>query len=225
MDVNILYINLAYRTDRDRALRKNLEKYGFDKKKVHRIDAVLNTQCGHIGCGESHIKAINLAIANKWDKVLILEDDFLFERPTRVVKTTLENLDAIKWDVVLLAAGFKIVNSCSYSFLKRVKSCTTTSGYIVKSHYYKTLLKNFEDAVRIMKNELNEHLKKLKLTKSPFTKLNYCTAIDQYWDLLQKKDVFYLCDPVLGEQYGGYSDNNCTIEYQTKMMFESKSKK
>jgi GR25 family glycosyltransferase involved in LPS biosynthesis len=224
-NIHILYINLAYRTDRNKSIKQNLEKYGFDMKKVHRVDAVLNQQCGHIGCGESHVKALKLAIENKWDKVLILEDDFVFDRPLEKVWETFEKLDNIKWDVVLLADGHKVVEQCEHPFLKRIKSCTTASGYIIKKHYYETLLKNFEDAVKIMNSELVNHILLLKKHNTAFTKLNYCTAIDQHWFSLQKKDIFYLCDPTLGSQNCGYSDNNCSVEHQQNMIAKMKNLK
>jgi GR25 family glycosyltransferase involved in LPS biosynthesis len=222
-DINVLYINLAYRLDRNRSIRHNLEKYGFDMKKVHRIDAVLNSQCGHIGCGNSHIIAIKMAIEKGWDKVLVLEDDFVFDQPVHHVERVFKSLDPIKWDVILLADGHKNVKPCEYSFLKRVIRCTTTSGYIIRKHYYETLLKNFEDAVCIMNKQLQDHIQKEISQNKPITKLNYCSAIDQHWWILQSKDTFYLCSPTLGSQKCGYSDNNCSFDHQKNMIEKSKN--
>jgi hypothetical protein len=47
---SIVYINLTHRSDRKKSILKNLSDYGFDMSKVQRVDAVLNTMCGHIGC-------------------------------------------------------------------------------------------------------------------------------------------------------------------------------
>lgn len=210
----IIYINLEYRTDRKISILSTIEKAGFDMKKVHRIDAVLNEMCGHIGCGESHIKALQYAIKNNLNCTLILEDDFVFTKTKDEIQKTIAELEKINWDCVLLAQGHKSVYDCEYSFLKRVKYCTTTSGYIVKRPYFETLLNNFTQSVETMKKEYSNHVKKCIENKEPIVKLNYVSAIDQYWRKLQVKDIFYLCQPVLGEQIGGYSDNNCSLNHQ-----------
>ena len=212
----IVYINLLHRTDRNASILKILSEYEFDESKIHRIDAVLNTMCGHIGCGESHIKALELAIKNNWDETLILEDDFIFIQPVDVVKKTLSDLQSVPYDVVLLAEGHKNVKQSDYSFLNKIISCSTCSGYIIKRHYYETLLNNFRESVRTMNTELLNHIKKCTQKRVPITKLHYCSAIDQYWFRLQQKDTFYLLSPCLGTQDCGYSDNNCSPEYQNE---------
>ena len=213
---SIVYINLTHRSDRKKSILKNLSDYGFDMSKVQRVDAVLNTMCGHIGCGESHIKAIEMAIKNNWKETLVLEDDFVFIQPVNVVKKMLDDLRSVNYDVVLLAEGYKKIQNSDYPFLKKIITCTTASGYIVKRHYYETLLNNFTESVKVMKNELKQHVEKCKQLKIIVSKLNYCSAIDQYWFSLQQKDIFYITNPVIGDQNCGYSDNNCSYEYQQK---------
>lgn len=215
---SIVYINLAHRSDRNGSLLKNLSSYGFDMTRVHRIDAVLNTMCGHIGCGESHVKAIELAIKNNWEETLFLEDDFIFTQPLDVVKKMLHNLRDIEYDVVLLAEGHKNLKESNYPFLKKIISCTTASGYIVRRHYYKTLLDNFKESVEVMKNELKQHIENCAQQQIPVSKLNYCSAIDQYWFPLQQRDTFYVTNPILGCQDCSYSDNNCSYEHQKNII-------
>ncbi len=100
--------------------------------------------------------------------------------------------------------------------------CTTTSGYIVKRHYYETLLNNFKESVEVMKNELKQHIQNCEQQNIPVRKLKNCSAIDRYWFPLQRRDTFYITNPVIGKQSCGYSDNNCSHEYQ-KMMMEKSS--
>ena len=66
-----------------------------------------------------------------------------------------------------------------------------------------------------MENELNNHI-----NNNGINKLNYCTAIDQHWNILQGKDNFYVANPVLGTQRNSWSDNNCSIEFQTSKINE-----
>ncbi len=211
----ILYINLDYRTDRNEKIHNELKKMNVDFNKVKRVDAVLEKQCGHLGCGKSHIKCLEMAIVNNWDNVLILEDDFMFTESLANVNKGFTQIKKLEWDVILLAIGHNKIVDSSYPFLSKIISATTTSGYIVRKHYYATLLANFKEAVSIMEGEVEKHIAKCIKEDKPVTKLNYCRAIDQHWHSLQKKNIFYSFKPVLGNQGNNiYSDNNCSAEHQ-----------
>ena len=212
----ILYINLEHRKDRDKSILNEIGNK-LSNKPVYRIDAVLEPLCGHIGCGKSHIKALELAIQNGWQSVLVLEDDFVFTGDYKGEKdfTKIDNID---WDVMLLARGHCCNKDSLYDFLKRAHRATTTSGYIVKQHYYSTLLDNFRESVVKMEAELKKHSENCISQNVPVTKLNYCSAIDQHWFSLQEKDSFYMFDPPIGTQGNYWSDNNCSYEHQIKFI-------
>lgn len=78
----IYCINLAERTDRWEQCLKNFEKY--DIKNYERVDGIRingdlpQKRKGQIGCSLSYASSINKAIQNKYNNVLILEDDFKF---------------------------------------------------------------------------------------------------------------------------------------------------
>lgn len=155
--------------------------------------------------------------------MLILEDDFVFTVKKHQVVDLLKKIAPVSWDVVMFASVHKKLTDTSYPFLKRVIKGTTASGYIVRKHYYKTLLNNFRQAIVEMKNELLVHIDNCCKNNVPVTKLHVCSAIDQYWFSLQAKDIFYLIEPSIGEQdYELYSDNNCSPEYQKEQIKKSK---
>lgn len=222
----ILYINLAHREDRRIQIGEQMQKIGWDPKNVIRVEGVLEKMCGHLGCGKSHVKALELAIKNDWDSVLILEDDFVFNDwvNKETFKSFIENLYTVNWDVTILARGHHEVKKSEYEWLERVITCTTTSGYIVKKHYYKKLLNVFSESVKQVTKELKEHTAKCKKDKVPVSKLDYCSAIDQYWFGLQSTDTFYLFKSDMGRQES-WSDNNCSIEHQAGMIEEYKANK
>jgi hypothetical protein len=213
----ILYINLEYRTDRKAHVLKELEKLEFITTNIYRIDACLEKWCGHLGCGKSHVKALELAVANEWNSVLIVEDDVGFVNHL----SKLKEINDINWDVMMLGYGYHNLHETKYSFLKKVEGATTAHAYIVRKHYYQTLLNNFKDAVNIMAKELHVHLEKNK--ENP-TKLHYCSAIDQYWGSLQRRDIFYTFEPILAQQGDLASDNNCEPHHQENLMNELISK-
>jgi len=213
----IIYINLAHRKDRKQSILQEIEKVESSKKvQVHRIDAVLEPLCGHIGCGKSHILALELAIKNNWSSVLILEDDFVFTE--HYTKESFTKIKDLEWDVVLLAKGHDNSKESQYDFLRRANRTTTTSGYIVRQHYYSTLLENFKQSVITMEKEFHTHSEQCHSEKIPVTKLMYCSAIDQHWFSLQEKDTFYIFNPPIGIQGCLWSDNNCSIETQRTML-------
>jgi hypothetical protein len=209
----IVYINLEYRTDRKNHVLQELKKLACISTNIHRIDAVLEKWCGHLGCGKSHVKALELAILHQWDSVLIVEDDVAFDGDLSKIHT----VKHIPWDVMMLGYGHHSLRDCEYNFLKRVNRATCTHAYIVRKHYYETLLANFTSAVATMEIELEKHMEQNKHTPK---KMHYCSAIDQTWDSLQSKDIFYTFQPVLATQSGLVSDSNCEIQYQEHLMKE-----
>jgi GR25 family glycosyltransferase involved in LPS biosynthesis len=207
--MNVIYINLKHRIDRKKSIIKEIEKINGIP---HLIDAVLNTKCGHIGCGESHILALEYAIQHNFEHVMILEDDFVW------IDTDFSKCMPIPWDVLLLSKAHHWNKPSEYDFLERACHATTTSGYIIRRHYYSTLLENFKESVEKMKVELKRHEENCIKENKPFTKLNYCSAIDQNWSSLQDKDIFYMFP--IGKQGSFWSDNNCLEEQQFNEIYK-----
>jgi len=153
----ILYINLDHREDRKNGILRQIQRLGFNPDKVIRIPAVYDKMCGHIGCGKSHIKALEYAIQNDFKRIMILEDDFNFDITRERFDDYLTQAENMQWDVLLLALGHNSLQEKEGN-LRKVNSCTTTSGYIVQQHYYETLLSNFAESVEIMLKQLDSHI-------------------------------------------------------------------
>ena len=192
----IIYINLDNRPDRKLKIDKVIEQSKFKNYSIHRIQGTLNNNCGHIGCAYSHVNALKYAKENNFNSVMILEDDFefineniLFEIPKH-------------FDVFMLASVYyETIPLNSDSLFHKVKYATTTSGYIVKKHYYNTLIKCFEEAIENMEKQLQEFQKIYPLKKMYETNF----AIDQHWFSLQRKDIFLISIPNIGTQRNSIS--------------------
>ena len=162
------------------------------------------SMCGHIGCGQAHINALTLVKQKGWEKVMILEDDFYFKINLEDINNFIHNSDKVKWDVLLLSAGHITVVE-SPDPIKRVLSCTTTVGYIVKQMYIQNLLDKFNESLSKMNVQLQDHI--IKHEGKPVPKLIHGVyAIDMAWKELQAKDTFLISDPVAGGQ-GKYSSD------------------
>ena len=75
----VVYINLARRADRRAQVMRELESLRIPEDQVTRIEAVDAAATGEkasVCCCRSHIAALECAMQNGWDEVLILEDDF-----------------------------------------------------------------------------------------------------------------------------------------------------
>jgi GR25 family glycosyltransferase involved in LPS biosynthesis len=184
------YINLQSRTDRNIHVMKQLSLLGLDNV-IHRFNAIQTTN-GAIGCSISHLKCLQYAKKNNWPHILIIEDDIKFLKPD-LFKNQLNGFFRRnkEWDVVLLAGNNtgKIIRNDEFSV--QVTRCQTTTGYLVKSHYYDTFIENIKEGLS-------------KLIKQPFNKKFF--AIDKYWFRLQQTDKWYLIIPLTVVQREDYSD-------------------
>jgi glycosyl transferase family 25 len=186
------YINLDHRTDRKRHMESQLE-YIRMAGNITRFNAIKNAN-GRIGCSLSHLKCIQLAKEANWESVMILEDDILFLLPSEFI----ENANGFfsnknnKWDVLLLAGNNLPPFTTNADGLSiRVTHCQTTTGYVVKRHYYDTLISNIKEGIAKLMREPEHH---------------YYFAIDKYWLQLQKQDRWMLLIPIIVVQKPDYSD-------------------
>lgn len=195
------YINLINRTDRKSYIERELEKVGI---KAERFNAI-KLQNGAIGCSMSHLKILQTAKQNGWDHVIICEDDIQFLEPAVFVNqmnSFLKN-HTKDWDVVLLAGNNmppynKIDNTCVQVF-----HCQTTTGYMVKSHYFDILINNYKEGIKKLIAEPQKHI---------------FFAIDKYWIQLQQSGKWYLIIPLTVVQKVDYSDIEKRMTNYKKVM-------
>ena len=183
----IMYINLDYRTDRKNEIEN--EFFKFDIKNYERFPAIKNIR-GALGCTKSHLAIIKNAREKGYKNILILEDDFEFIVDKKLFYDQINKLFQINFDVCLLAYNTPNLYDSEFPFLYKIKDAQTTSGYIVNSHYYDTLIKQWEYAVEMFEKTGNEFL----------------YTCDQSWKILQGKNNWYCFKIRIGKQRKSYSD-------------------
>jgi glycosyl transferase family 25 len=182
------FINLDSRPDRKQHVEGQMSLLGI---RAERFKAIKLTN-GAIGCSMSHIKLLEMAKANNWPHILIVEDDILFTKPSIFIEQLNRFLSGHKdFDVALFAGNnmppYTVVdNSCV-----RVSKCQTTTGYLVQRHYYDTLIANYKAGVGLLMREPHNHR---------------LYAIDKYWFHLQAIHKWYLITPLTVVQREDYSD-------------------
>jgi len=186
--MKVYYINLKTRLDRNANAIKELSSVDFD---FERFEAIYCSD-GRLGCSLSHLAVLELAKRNKLPEVVICEDDICFKNPELFKKQMKCFLKSQKsWDVLLLGGNVVRPFTIDSPYAMKVSHCQTTTGYIVKSHYYDTLIQNIREGIK-------------NLLQHPEKHFDY--AIDKYWIQLQKKDEWYVIYPLLVSQISGYSD-------------------
>ena len=200
----ILYINLEHRVDRKSHVENQLKQIGLVGERFNAI----KLKNGRVGCTMSHIKCLEIAIKRNWDHVFICEDDILFLKP-EMFKENLNkflNNKSINWDVLLIAGNNIPPHTKINDYCVKISKCRTTTGYIVKRHYFKTLLNNFRKGIIKLRNNSINHLE---------------FAIDTYWNSLQRKDNWYLIIPLSVIQLDGYSDiEGKNVNYYKHLMLD-----
>ncbi len=197
---NIFYINLKERVDRKESVEIELDKFGWE---YTRFEAV-KTKSGRVGCSMSHLKLLKMAKEKKLPYIVIVEDDIQFKY-VELFKKLFDNFmnSNLEYDVFLLAGNLRRpAVKVSPNIVKVYKSFTTT-GYIVKEHYYDKMINNINEGInKLLKNENNGY-----------------NAIDTYLMKLQSLDKWYISYPRTVTQRPDYSDiENKQVNYDKVML-------
>jgi glycosyl transferase family 25 len=197
------YINLASRPDRKQHVEEQLISIGIEN--FERFNAI-KLENGALGCSMSHLKCLEIAKKEGWSHVMIVEDDILFLNPELFTSQLNKFLSKhSSWNVILIAGNnippYKAIDDTCI----RVKTCQTTTGYLINSHYYDILIHNIREGIQ-------------KLMAFPEKHVLY--AIDKYWFQLQERDKWYLIIPLSVTQREDYSNIEKRATNYTPVMLD-----
>lgn len=181
------YINLDIRKEKDIITRQELKKLGI--KKPNRFSAIVH-DIPLVGCARSHMECIYKAKSLGWDYVILFEDDIKIESNKKLIQKVNK---FIKYDFDVLYLGcWNYVKPISVEKdISKVVKAVCNHAYIVKAHYYDTLIKNLSDGIKLKLSDPNNG--------------NY--NIDEYNHILQQRDRWYCITPIHITQRDGWSDN------------------
>lgn len=188
----ILYINLENKKDRNEYILEQLKKYGVNDDKIYRINAHYTPGNGHLGCAKSHLDAVQYAIDNNLENVIVFEDDFTFSPSPEETKDLFDKffnqVGKEEWNIVLLSHTQGQTTNTDYPFIQKITGAQDGAGYIVNKKYFETLKNSFMKSVNNMKQE-----KTNEINFEPY-------AIDQVWKEKQLTDNWMVLNPLLGKQ-------------------------
>lgn len=221
-----LYINLDSRPDRNTQFLTQITQLREEVRQQWG-DAVANvmhcerfsarkTSDGAIGCTLSHIACLELARQRGWPHVAVLEDDILFLHPARVVAKLKHYAEHISpdtdWDVLILGGNvvppYGVLPAATgvSEDVVRLTEVQTTTGYVVRSHYYATLIANMREGLAL-------------LMRHPGSRRDF--AVDVYWKRLQLGDRWYMVWPPSVSQQEGYSDIEARLTNYDHLMLDA----
>jgi glycosyl transferase, family 25 len=191
----IIYINLDCREDRNREIQEEFKRLQIPEDKIIRFSAIRHESEGAIGCSQSHIAVLKMAIENNWKNYMVLEDDFNFIPDAEFIDKVFDHFftqfPGDSWDMLNLARGFhQDFKDTHVKYVQKVYDVSTTSGFLVNSHFYNTLLPNFIKGF--------EHL-----CREPKNHPMYC--VDRYWNRIMALSNWYITNPSVGYQRTGHS--------------------
>lgn len=133
----IFCINLDRRPDRWRHAKEQMDLYGL--KKVERFSGhdqvrINGTVNGNAGCTNSHRALLEIIAYHKWDKVLVLEDDFQI-RDRRFHQLFKDMIGEVPGDWDMLYLGGHYANAPQYRHSPHVikfARMKTTSSYAIR---------------------------------------------------------------------------------------------
>jgi hypothetical protein len=189
----VVYINLDKRTDRRTEIEAVLDSLNIPAEKRHRFPAIYNGS-GWVGCTQSHHAVIQMAKERGWNRVWVLEDDWMPTVSPADLEVHFQQIlgsSGPPFDVLMVASYVQASEAVpGWDQVRRGLNIQTASSYIVAAHYYDTLLKNLGEAV-----------------SGAFRGGNHWDFInDQYWKRLQPQGQWLYFSPALGKQRPGHSD-------------------
>jgi hypothetical protein len=186
--VHIFFINLEHRQDRRDQITAHLAEYGMNNI-AERFPAIAHPFAA-LGCIQAHVACLKLAKDRGYPCTFILEDDFEWLCSPEECRDYMNKLPA-EFDVFLLTP--KIIRGeilPEEPLWIRVREAQNACGYIVRQHYYETLIRLFEYSAHFLEQTLVHH--------------KYAT--DQIWKRLQAADRWYCFMRRVAHQRAGWSD-------------------
>jgi GR25 family glycosyltransferase involved in LPS biosynthesis len=193
-------INLKKREDRLHNFIEQVNNYDLGKFKIFEaVDGSLmadnypNLSRGNVGLLHSGIQIIEEAIKNNYEKILIIEDDCVFNENVKDIDVYFEHLPS-DWDMVYFGGNHNIHMHTQKPIIINDKVVKLHSTYATH-------------CVGLSKNIFSIVLEALKTFNAP---------IDVKYQQLQSNHNVYCFNPLIATQMVGFSDiENKDVDYST----------
>jgi GR25 family glycosyltransferase involved in LPS biosynthesis len=158
------YINLDYKTERNKKIKQELEKYNLQYL-VERVSAVAafneTVKCEYgsddwkrcvDGCTQSHLKIINEAKVKNYKRILIFEDDIYFynggfTHSIDIIESAIDEIKDKDWEILYLGGSLldQYVTQVGRHLIK-VDGMNTSHAFILNHTAYDILINKYHYA-------------------------------------------------------------------------------
>lgn len=200
-------INLSERTDR--LEQSNNEFFINNINGIERFDAIKILEDSENGwkirgCTHSHLKLLNLQVKNKWEKMILFEDDFYFNicdnGSNFEINKFLKNIENLDFDLLFLGATLLSESDYINDFILKPKKFVQTTVYISSLRLAEFVTKNF--------NYLNKN------------SLVYGEQIDSYYSILSEKKHWKNNEYLMQKE--GITNHNLKIYFSYPIIFNQR---
>lgn len=143
----VYYINYEHRNNRVAHINDVLSNLDVDPEKVKRIEGVYVKGNETMSYIKSQLVALKDAAKNRYNNVLILEDDFIAYNDFVFIDSVNDlfqsNLD---WDIISMCDNVTS-NECEYNFLVKIEEANNRSAYAINKSSIKTVIEYFNELV------------------------------------------------------------------------------
>jgi glycosyl transferase family 25 len=149
-----IFINLEKRPDRRREVLQELQKLGVPDNKIFRINAVQGSDAcpAYSACTKSHLLAVKLAIDKSFNRVCILEDDFILHiSPTEFNRSVGRAFTILgkNFDLLYLSMTPHVIKvHPKMSNLHKITSSLGTGAMIMNKSFLKKMKSIYEEALK-----------------------------------------------------------------------------
>jgi len=192
----IFYINLNHREDRKKETEDEFNKINLPLDKVTRIEAYYDELNGIRACAQSHANALDLAINQNLNNVLIIEDDCTFIKSRDEIDNYINQFFSKfknQWDVFFLATWPLYTQKIPLKNYTRILFSIRATAYLVNKYYMPILRDFYLDRVKDMEKDL-------------FYTFSGPKSLDRKWHKLQIKDRWFSGLFPVALQRASYSD-------------------
>lgn len=177
-------IHFDARTDRGAIMAKFFQEGRIPPEKITQFPAIYHT-VGAVGATKSHISVLELAKRRGWKNVVILEDDIQWIDPIDTLYPQFETIQFQSWDVCMLGGGYLEIKPPN-----RITTAISAYSYMVRSHYYDTLLSNFREGLRRRLDKPGRQPPFISFAYSEAVRTDGKYALDIFWIRLQRQDTW-----------------------------------
>lgn len=186
----IFYINLDRRVDRNKEIVEELKKFNIDAERFSAVDSeIINVPSswtgnkGSYACLQSHLEILKLSKKMNYKRILILEDDVVFNDNLNNIFSLYFNEVPENWDLLYLSGNHN--QHCGYN-VDKVSEHIIKCNMTYSTHSYAIDSKIYDYIIEI-----------LNIGDKP---------IDVIYSDVQKVKDCYSFYPGLSSQRNGYSD-------------------